>query len=160
MQLSKKAEDVHARLNSQWLQRRGRGKELSYEKMREREREKDRREGVNFINILRSNFLYESASSSFSLVTFWLCNFLAQTIGAKGGHEMLMKLTQGGREKKIEEREVERGRGEREREKKRDRESRRGEEEVGRGKREEKKERAEGIKQRGRGKVLSYEYRE
>ncbi len=34
--------------------------------------------GVNFINILCSNLLPKSASSSFSLVTFWLCNFLAQ----------------------------------------------------------------------------------
>jgi len=29
---------------------------------------------VNFINILRANFLYQSALSSFSLVTFWLCD--------------------------------------------------------------------------------------
>jgi len=28
--------------------------------------------GVNFINILLDNFLYESALRSFSLVTFWL----------------------------------------------------------------------------------------
>jgi len=34
--------------------------------------------GLNFINILRMNFLHESASHSFSLVKFWLCNFLAQ----------------------------------------------------------------------------------
>jgi len=33
---------------------------------------------VNFINILHKNFLYKSALRSFSLVTFWLCNFLAQ----------------------------------------------------------------------------------
>ncbi len=33
---------------------------------------------VNFINILSANFLYKSAASSFSLITFWLCNFLAQ----------------------------------------------------------------------------------
>ncbi len=33
--------------------------------------------GVNFINILCANFLYESALRSFSLVTFWLCIFLA-----------------------------------------------------------------------------------
>jgi hypothetical protein len=30
--------------------------------------------GVNFINILRHNFLYKSALHSFSLVTLWLCN--------------------------------------------------------------------------------------
>ncbi len=29
-------------------------------------------QGVNFINILHTHFLYESASRSFSLVTFWL----------------------------------------------------------------------------------------
>ncbi len=32
---------------------------------------------VNFINILREQFLYESELSSFSLVTFWLRKFLA-----------------------------------------------------------------------------------
>jgi len=31
---------------------------------------------VNFINILFDNFSYKSAMHSFSLVTFWLCNFL------------------------------------------------------------------------------------
>jgi len=29
---------------------------------------------VNFINVLRTNFSSESALSSFSLITFWLCN--------------------------------------------------------------------------------------
>ncbi len=29
---------------------------------------------VNFINILRANFLYKNAPCSFSLITFWLCN--------------------------------------------------------------------------------------
>jgi len=33
---------------------------------------------VNFINILRPHFSYESASSSFSLVTAWLCDLLAK----------------------------------------------------------------------------------
>jgi len=56
--------------------------------------------GVNFINILCSNFLYKSALRSFSLVKFWLCNFLAQkywrkNIGAKGSSKMLVKLTTG-----------------------------------------------------------------
>ncbi len=34
--------------------------------------------GVNFINILRAHFSYESASRSFSLVTFWLHNLLSK----------------------------------------------------------------------------------
>jgi hypothetical protein len=33
---------------------------------------------VNFINILLEPFLYESVLRLFSLVTGWLCNFLAQ----------------------------------------------------------------------------------
>ncbi len=37
----------------------------------------------------RHTFLYESASRSFSLITFWL----HQNIGAKGALKMLMKLT-------------------------------------------------------------------
>jgi len=45
--------------------------------------------GVNFINILLENFLYKRASNSFSLVTFWLCNFLAQKALVK----MLAKST-------------------------------------------------------------------
>jgi len=36
------------------------------------------------INILLARFLYESASRSFSLVTFWHCNFLAKNIAEKG----------------------------------------------------------------------------
>jgi len=36
------------------------------------------RSRVNFINILRSNFLYESVLLTFSLVTVCLCNFLVQ----------------------------------------------------------------------------------
>ncbi len=35
-------------------------------------------QGVNFINILLSTFLYKSVLRSFSLITVWLCNFLAQ----------------------------------------------------------------------------------
>jgi hypothetical protein len=34
--------------------------------------------GADFINILRESFSYKSALSSFSLVTVWLCNFLAK----------------------------------------------------------------------------------
>jgi len=33
--------------------------------------------GVNFINIIQVHFLYKSILHSFSLVTVWLCNFLA-----------------------------------------------------------------------------------
>jgi len=49
--------------------------------------------GFNFINILRMNFSYKSALHSFSLVTFWLCNFLTQKHWCKVTHKMLMKLT-------------------------------------------------------------------
>jgi len=34
--------------------------------------------GVNFISILGAPFLYKSLLRSFSLVRFWLCNFMAQ----------------------------------------------------------------------------------
>ncbi len=46
--------------------------------------------GVNFINILRACFLYESELSSFSLVTFW-----RQSIIKKSALYMLMKFTPG-----------------------------------------------------------------
>jgi len=51
--------------------------------------------GVNFINILLTNFLDESALRSFSLLAIWLCNFWHKNIGAKGLHKMLIKLTPG-----------------------------------------------------------------
>ncbi len=44
---------------------------------------------VDFINILRSHFLYESAS----LDMFQLCNFWRKNISAKCACKMLMKLT-------------------------------------------------------------------
>jgi hypothetical protein len=47
--------------------------------------------GVNVINILRANFSYQCASSSFSLVIFWLCNFSLKNIGAKAASKMLLK---------------------------------------------------------------------
>ncbi len=47
---------------------------------------------VNSINILHTNFLYESASTSFSLVTFWLRDFLAKGYWQKSSCKMLMKL--------------------------------------------------------------------
>jgi len=39
--------------------------------------------GVHFINILRANFLYESALGNDSLVTFWLCVFFGAKILAQ-----------------------------------------------------------------------------
>jgi len=36
--------------------------------------------GINFTNILLKNFSNESDLHSVSLVTFWLCNFLANRI--------------------------------------------------------------------------------
>jgi hypothetical protein len=48
--------------------------------------------GVNFINILSANFLYKSVLRSFTLITFWLCNFLQKNIDTKAACKMLMKL--------------------------------------------------------------------
>jgi len=51
--------------------------------------EKERWEGkekkicVNFINILLATFLHKSVWLSFSLITVWLCNFLAKEYGRK-----------------------------------------------------------------------------
>jgi len=41
------------------------------------------RPGINFINILHVTFLYKSALQSFSLITFWLCNFFGKRILSK-----------------------------------------------------------------------------
>jgi len=38
---------------------------------------------VNFINILCSNFSYESAFCCFSLIKVWLCDFLAKEYWCK-----------------------------------------------------------------------------
>jgi len=46
--------------------------------------------GVDFINILRTSFSYESKLRSFSKITIWRCDFLA-----KGYRKMLIKLTLG-----------------------------------------------------------------
>jgi len=49
---------------------------------------------VNFVNILRMRFLYQSELSSVSLVTFWLWNFWQQNfVQKKHENKMLMKLT-------------------------------------------------------------------
>jgi hypothetical protein len=52
-------------------------KDVILEVVKERCR-KEKLPGVNFINILRSIFLYKSTLRSFSLITIWLCNFLAK----------------------------------------------------------------------------------
>jgi hypothetical protein len=49
--------------------------------------------GVNFINILCSHFLNESALAQLSLETFQLRNFRFQNIGAKFACKMLLKST-------------------------------------------------------------------
>jgi len=52
--------------------------------------------GVNFINILRTSFSYESALGSFSLVTLWLWwnDFGKKALSyKKRARKMLMKLT-------------------------------------------------------------------
>jgi len=48
---------------------------------------------VNFINILRAHFSYESKLSSFSIVMFQFLYFWRQNISAKCACKMLMKLT-------------------------------------------------------------------
>jgi hypothetical protein len=52
--------------------------------------------GVNFTNILRAAFLYESFLCSFYVLTIWACIFLQKVFGAKAAHKMLVKLTPGG----------------------------------------------------------------
>jgi len=52
------------------------------------------RSRVNFINLLRTHFLYESKLSSFSLITFGFAIFWHQTFGEKVAPKMLMQLTQ------------------------------------------------------------------
>jgi len=56
--------------------------------------------GVNFINILCANFLYDSALGSFSLVTFGFVIFWQTNIRKKGARKMLMKLTTDSEEDK------------------------------------------------------------
>ncbi len=52
--------------------------------------------GVNFSNILRAAFLYESFLCSFYVLTNWACNFLAKGFWRKATHKLLVKLTPGG----------------------------------------------------------------
>ncbi len=48
--------------------------------------------GVNFTIILCAPFSYKSVLCSFSLVTVWLCDFLAKEYQHKVAHKMLIKL--------------------------------------------------------------------
>ncbi len=48
---------------------------------------------VNFINVLRPSFLYESKLSRFSLITFSFAIFRGNNICTKCARKMLMKLT-------------------------------------------------------------------
>jgi len=54
---------------------------------------KMRKTGVNFINILRTRFSYESKFQSFSLITFRFVIFGVKILYKKRAHKMLMKLT-------------------------------------------------------------------
>jgi hypothetical protein len=51
--------------------------------------------GVNFTNILRAAFSYESFLHHFYVLTIWVCNFWQKDFGAKAAHKMLVKLTPG-----------------------------------------------------------------
>ena len=47
--------------------------------------------GVNFTNILRAAFLYESVFQSCSVLTVWVCHFVGN-IGAKAARKLLEKV--------------------------------------------------------------------
>jgi len=47
---------------------------------------------VNFTNVLRATFSYQSVFQSFSLLTVWLYKFLGKRIGAKAACKMLVKI--------------------------------------------------------------------
>jgi hypothetical protein len=49
--------------------------------------------GVNFTNILRAAFLYQSSLHSFHVLTICVCKFWQKDFGAKAAHKMLVKLT-------------------------------------------------------------------
>ena len=49
--------------------------------------------GVNFITILCTIFSYKRALHSLSLITIWLCNFLAEEYVEKAACKMLVKST-------------------------------------------------------------------
>jgi hypothetical protein len=51
--------------------------------------------GVNFTNILRAAFKYESFLRCLYVLTIWVYNFWQKDFGAKAAHKMLGKLTPG-----------------------------------------------------------------
>ena len=53
--------------------------------------------GVNFTNILRAAFSYESFLRRFYVLTIWVCIFWQMDFGAKAAHKMLVKLPPGDR---------------------------------------------------------------
>jgi hypothetical protein len=55
---------------------------------------REHRQGVNFTNILRAAFSYESFARSFFVLRFKVCTFWRKNIGAKAASNMLVKLTQ------------------------------------------------------------------
>ena len=56
-------------------------------------KEDGKRQGVNFTNILRAPFSYESLLSSFSVDTLRFDFFWRKDIGAKAARKTLVKLT-------------------------------------------------------------------
>jgi len=67
-------------MKSQTVSRKKVSKTLSYKKAAHKMKAKSDTPGIDFINILRANFLYKRA---FSIDTFQLCNFWHQNIGTK-----------------------------------------------------------------------------
>jgi hypothetical protein len=53
--------------------------------------------GVNFTNILRAAFSYESFCASFMYLQFGFVILWRKDFGTKAAHKMLVKLTPGGR---------------------------------------------------------------
>jgi hypothetical protein len=50
---------------------------------------------VNFTNILRAAFSYQSSLCSLYVLTIWVSNFWQKDFGTKAAHKMLVKLTPG-----------------------------------------------------------------
>ncbi len=51
---------------------------------------------VNFTNILRAAFSYQSSLHSLYVLTIWVSSLWQNDFGAKAAHKMLVKLTPGG----------------------------------------------------------------
>ncbi len=51
---------------------------------------------VNFTNILRAVFSYQSSLRNLYVLTIWVSNFWRKDLGAKAAHKMLVKLTPAG----------------------------------------------------------------